>query len=80
MRTVLGVDGNSFGVLVSIAAADIFVPVGSQRPDLSGECGIGQTRADAFGDVEGGGPARHVFNAAVGQFHMNGFSHDVEPV
>ena len=47
-----------------------------KRLDLRGQRGIGQARADALGDIEGGGPARHIFDAAVGQFHMNGFRHD----
>ena len=64
--------------MVSVAAAAI--SVGSQRLDLRGQRGVRQTRADALGDVECGGPARHVFDAAVGQFHMNIFSHDVGPI
>ena len=59
---------------MSVAAAA--VPVRRQRLDLRGQRGVGQTRADALGDIESGGPARHVFDAAVGQFHMNSFSHD----
>ncbi len=64
------------GRLVTISAAA--VAVRGKRLDLRSQCGVSQARADALGDVEGGGPARHVFDAAVGQFHMNIFSHDFE--
>ena len=60
--------------MMAIAAA---ISIRSQRLDLGGKCGIGQTWADALGDIESGGPARHVADAAVGQFHMNSFSHDI---
>ncbi len=53
------------------------VSIRRQRLDLSCQGSVGQSRTDAFSDIEGGGPAGHVFDAAVGQFHMNSFSHDV---
>src|SRR5271165_7159736 len=62
--------------MMSISAA----AVRRQRFDLRGQCGVCQTRADALGDIECGGPARHVFDAAVGQFHLNGFRHGGKPI
>src|SRR5580698_6614903 len=55
------------------------ISIGCERPDLGSQRGVGQPRANALGDIEGGGPARHVSDAAVGQFHMNIFSHDFGP-
>ena len=73
----LGRGGGSFGGrLVAVATASVM----RQRLDLGGQCGVSQTRADALGDIECGGTTRHVFDAAVGQFHMNVFSHDVKPI
>ena len=46
-------------------------------PDLRGECGVGQARADAASDVEGGGAGGDFFDAAVGQLYMDEFGHDV---
>src|ERR1022692_4414508 len=60
--------------MVSVAAAAI--PVRSQRPDLRGQSGVRQSRADALRNIECGSPARHVFDAAIGQFYMNIFGHD----
>jgi hypothetical protein len=45
--------------------------------DLGSECGIGQTRADVAGDVEGGGSGGAVFNAAVGEFYVDEFGHEL---
>jgi hypothetical protein len=42
---------------------------------LRGEGGVGETRADALGDVEGGGAAGDFFDAAVGEFYVDEFGH-----
>ena len=46
------------------------------RTDFGGECGVGQARADAAGDVEGGGAGGDFFDAAVGQLYVDEFGHD----
>ena len=46
------------------------------RLDLRGEGGVGQARADALRDVEGGGSLGYVFDAAVGQFYVDEFGHE----
>ncbi len=46
-------------------------------PDLGGECGVGQARADATSDVEGGGAGGDFFNAAVGELYVDEFGHEL---
>ncbi len=48
------------------------------RLDLGSECGVGETRADAVRDIEGGGTGGYLFDAAVGQLYMNEFGHEYE--
>ena len=51
------------------------IAVRRHRLYLRDQCRIGQTRADALGNFQRGGPSGNIFYAAIRQLHMNRFRH-----